>query len=425
MASLRQSPNSSIWIACFTLPNGTRTQRSTGIPIGGVAQADLEPIRKALAKTLGVEITFGKSGEAAGGLNPREAKRLAQKIADHYEDASREARSQRFSQTRARSVIADIYSMANRDKLANSCIEDYFQAWLDRKKLEAGEKTHVRYAAVVEDLMEHLGARRKMDILQLSTQDISSFREKLVKKLSGSSTNVSLKVVRSALAQARREGLVDTNVAENVSLLKNLDVSERRPFTLEELKRILAVANDEWRGMILTGLYTGLRLSDVATLTWSNINLQHGELAVVTAKTGRRQILPLAKPLLAHLENLPAGDDPDAPLFPEAYAARQRSQYGGTLSNQFYGILVAAGLAKPRPHLSTGKGRDAKRNVGGPSFHALRHTATSLLKNAGVSDAVAMDIIGHESAAVSRNYTHIDRETKRAALDKMPDICAP
>ena len=50
------------------------------------------------------------------------------------------------------------------------------------------------------------------------------------------------------------------------------------------------------------------------------------------------------------------------------------------------------------------------------------HTATSLLKNAGVSDVVARDIVGHESEAVSRNYTHIDAETKRAALDKLPEL---
>jgi len=45
-----------------------------------------------------------------------------------------------------------------------------------------------------------------------------------------------------------------------------------------------------------------------------------------------------------------------------------------------------------------------------------------LLKNAGVSNAVAQDLIGHDSEAVSRNYTHIDPETRRAALDKMPEI---
>jgi hypothetical protein len=44
------------------------------------------------------------------------------------------------------------------------------------------------------------------------------------------------------------------------------------------------------------------------------------------------------------------------------------------------------------------------------------------LKSAGVSDSVAMDIVGHETAAISRNYTKIADETKRAAIGKLPDI---
>jgi len=45
-----------------------------------------------------------------------------------------------------------------------------------------------------------------------------------------------------------------------------------------------------------------------------------------------------------------------------------------------------------------------------------------MLKNAGVSDSVTRDIIGHESAAVSQNYSHIDHKTKQEALNKLPDI---
>ncbi len=45
-----------------------------------------------------------------------------------------------------------------------------------------------------------------------------------------------------------------------------------------------------------------------------------------------------------------------------------------------------------------------------------------LLKNAGVPEAVARDIIGHESAAISRNYTHVDDAAKRSALAKLPDV---
>lgn len=39
-----------------------------------------------------------------------------------------------------------------------------------------------------------------------------------------------------------------------------------------------------------------------------------------------------------------------------------------------------------------------------------------------VSAVIAQDIIGHGSEAVSRNYTHVDADTKRAAIVKLPDI---
>lgn len=85
-------------------------------------------------------------------------------------------------------------------------------------------------------------------------------------------------------------------------------------------------------------------------------------------------------------------------------------------------IRVDAGLAKPRSNERTGKGHSEPRQTGGLSFHCLRHTATSLLKNAGVSEAIAMDIIGHDSRVISTLYTHIEGDAKRLAISKMPDM---
>ena len=95
-----------------------------------------------------------------------------------------------------------------------------------------------------------------------------------------------------------------------------------------------------------------------------------------------------------------------------------------TLSLQFGKILPVAGLEEQNTHDKTedGQGRAAKRKRLGLSFHSLRHTATSLLKNAGVPGAVVRDIIGHESAFVSRRYTHVDAAAKRKALAKMPEV---
>lgn len=382
MASIKRHPRSPFWMACFSLPDGRRTTRSTGTT----------------------------------------DKREAQRIANHYEDVAREGQAKRLTESRARKTIADIFALANPDTLPSSTIKEFLTSWLKRKELEAGEKTHSRYSTVVDQLMDFLGSRAEQDITHLNAREIVGFREHLSERVSPGTVNMAMKIVRAALGQAKRDGLVDVNEAERVTLLKVRKTTKRKPFTEEQLKSLLAAANDEWRGMILFGIYTGLRLGDIATLTWQNIDLQTCDLALTTAKTGREQALPLVKPLLKYLENLPAGDDPSAPLFPSAFAAKQRSQYGGTLSNQFYEILVRAKLAVPRPHTANGEGRSAKRAPSVLSFHSLRHTATSMLKNAGISDSVARDIVGHESTAVSANYTHIDRATKLRALNKLPDV---
>jgi integrase len=383
MASLRKKDGSPFWFGCFTLPDGTRTQRSTG--------------------------TSDRS--------------KALRIAHQFEDAAKEAAEGRFTEARARRTISAIYALASRDALASSSTADFLAAWLKRKELEAGEATHAKYTSVVKQFNRSLGSKAKRDIVQVTACDITKFRDQLADTLAPGTVNVALKIIRSAFAQAHRDGLIDANEAERVSTLKKPTRFERRPFSLPELKRILEPADDEWRGMILFGLYTGQRLGDIARLTWHNVDLQHSELRLTTEKTGRIQTLPLASPLRRFIEEkLPAGDKPGAPLFPRIYATAEKHKYIGNLSNQFYGILVSAGLALKKSHKSTGKGRNAKREQNALSFHSLRHTATSLLKRAGVSDAVAMEFIGHDSKSVSRHYTHIDTATLKAAADKLPDV---
>jgi hypothetical protein len=45
-----------------------------------------------------------------------------------------------------------------------------------------------------------------------------------------------------------------------------------------------------------------------------------------------------------------------------------------------------------------------------------------MLKNAGISPAIVMDLVGHDSAEISAHYTTISSEAKRSAMDMMPDI---
>jgi len=119
---------------------------------------------------------------------------------------------------------------------------------------------------------------------------------------------------------ARRDGVVAEDPTEFVETVRRERRPKiKRPFALPELRSVLDLASDEWRSMILFGLYSGQRLGDIATLRWNNIDLVHGELRFSTRKTEKTMILPLAQPLRKYVESLCAPDDRSAPLHPKAF----------------------------------------------------------------------------------------------------------
>jgi integrase len=135
--------------------------------------------------------------------------------------------------------------------------------------------------------------------------------------------------------------------------------------------------------------------------------------------------IPMAPPLRSHIESLPAGDNPQAPLHPSSFAILARTGNASILSGVFSDLLVQAGLrAKPAPrsHRSRGIGHSGRRKTNALSFHSLRRTATTLLHEAGVPSTVAQALIGHDSEEVHSDYITVGREALRAAANKFPTL---
>ena len=354
-------------------------------------------------------------------------KKQALEICRAWHKAALKARNGKLSVDAAREVIAqgvsDVFTATNLESLPSASIKSWCDTWTAARAIETEESTHARYKRVIERFIGFLGeTKNKRDLSTLQTSDIARFRDREAAELSRSTANLGVKVLRICLGEAVRQGLLAVNPAVRVKLLKSTSESKRRAFTLSEIKRILkACGNDnEWRGLVLFGLYLGQRLGDLAKLTWRAADVDSGEIAFTTRKTGRRIVLPLVHPLADYLASLPASDNPNAFIFPNAASAKRTA----SLSNQFREILVEAGLveALPHGHRSTGKGRSSAREASEISFHSLRHSAVTMLKAAGVSDFIAREIVGHESAAVSRQYTHLTTDDKRAAMQRLPDV---
>jgi len=382
MASLRKKPKSKYWYACFQLPDGSRVQRSTK-----------ETDRKE-----------------------------ALKIANDYERAA----TARTTEVQARRVIQEIYERVTGRDLPSQTVASFLDSWLETKNVELAASSQETYKAVVADFKTYLGPRQHEELLYVRTADIVGFRDDIAKRVTPNSANKKLKILRTALKAAWQAELIADNPADRVPTIRlKRNTFERRAFNLQELKRLFEAAHGEWKGMIMFGLYTGQRLGDIATLTWHNVDLQHLELRFSTQKVGRRQVIPLAQPLVDYLSGMKAVDQPDAFLFPDCASVVTTKGRTSMLSAQFYEIMVAAGLAKARVNKQASKqGRGAKRENNALTFHSLRHSATSILKNAGVSPAVVQEFIGHDSKAVSQNYTHIEMEAMRRATDLMPNVFA-
>jgi integrase len=203
------------------------------------------------------------------------------------------------------------------------------------------------------------------------------------------------------------------NPAEAVDLPEK-DSVERGTFNAAEVKMLVNVARGEWQTLILLGYYTGARLSDCCRLEWKDIDLANEVLSYVQRKTGKLVHVPLHPELQAWLEKSATSDKPQIFVMPGMADKGPGGRHG--LSESFKTLVRKAGL-----DLQTVQG-GGDRMISRRTFHALRHSFTSGLANAGVAPELRMKLTGHSSERVHRGYSHHDMEVLKAAMAKLPSL---
>ena len=182
--------------------------------------------------------------------------------------------------------------------------------------------------------LEFLGTAAELGLSAVTRKMITEFRNQVAQKASATTTNHDLKAIKLIFRSAKRDGYIIEDPSEFVeSVRRKTSEDACRPFTISEIRSVIDVADKEWRGLVLFGLYTGQRLADLATLRWDNIDLARNEIRIKTRKTEKRLSIPIAPALKAHIASLPAGRE--GYLHPKAAATVTRQKRSGTRSNQF------------------------------------------------------------------------------------------
>jgi integrase len=191
------------------------------------------------------------------------------------------------------------------ENVVRTSFHQYLNDWLKAKDAETARSTMTFYRGSLNKFVQFLGNRFDEPISEITKQDVVAFRNALIKQVSAKIANHDLKALKMMFKSARIDSVITEDPTEFVETVRRERASNiKRPFTLAELRSILDLASEEWRSVILFGLYSGQRLGDVATLRWSNIDLVRDELRLSTRKTGKTMILPLAASLRKHIKSL-------------------------------------------------------------------------------------------------------------------------
>ncbi len=363
---------------------------------------------------------YGADGRRKLKSTKTSSRKTALQVCAKWEETAGEARKGLLTAAQLRKVMAEMLSVSSGEELPHFTVSKWLNDWLENKQASASPSTMLRYKQVVRDFLKTMGSRANTPLAGVTPSDIARFRDTLRKE--GRAVTTCNMVVKKILSvpfeAARRQGYIPTNPTAAVDRLSDRDHANqggKETFTEAELARLLEHASGDWKGAIILGAHTGLRLGDVSSLCWESIDLEEGLLSVVTQKTGQKVTIAISQDFSEWLANTPKGIG-KAPVFTELHSTAIGGRKG--LSSQFRLMMDEVGVKYKTLRRHGKKGRD--RNSKG--FHSLRHTFISALANAGVPKDVRQKIVGQLDEKVHAHYTHLEIDTFRAAIAKLPRL---
>ena len=159
-------------------------------------------------------------------------------------------------------------------------------------------------------------------------------------------------------------------------------------------------------GLFTIGICCGLRLGDVATLRWSEIegyapnlvapDFYLHEIIRVTRKTKAVVHIPIERELADYLRTQYEISGQEEYILPDA--ARLYLEHQNVLNNRILGYLHSLGIQTQRSI----PGRTRKQSV--KDFHSLRHCFCDYAGMRGVPLPVVQSIVGHLTASMTKQH---------------------
>lgn len=167
--------------------------------------------------------------------------------------------------------------------------------------------------------------------------------------------------------------------------------------TVKEIARYLKERNEKYYILFMTGIYSGLRVSDILTLKVRDVK-NHSNIKIREKKTGKEKIFPINSVLKKALKEYCEDRQPSEYLIPSARAKNK------PLSRQYaYRIIHEAGQEFGLDNLGT---HTMRKTFG---YHFYLQTKDIVL---------LMRILNHTDQSKTLRYIGIEQTTINEAMKK-------
>ncbi|MGD0290693.1 MAG: site-specific integrase [Candidatus Binataceae bacterium] len=340
-----------------------------------------------------------------------------------------------------RKEVAEALNKALREKaqglpvaIERQTVAQFLAKWLtDSVKSSVRPLTFEQYAQHVRLYIEP--AIGNIQLSKLSPQQVQGLiNAKLQDGLSPRTVQITLFVLRKALAQAVKWDLVIRNVAEVVDRPR-VESKEIRPLTSDQVQHFFNALKDERMEAVFTvGLALGLRRGEVLGLRWEDVNFEDREISIKQAlqRSGGRYVNGEGSRSVLHFVRPKSERGVRTIAMPERVAAvlrghRARQAEERLLAGSKWtdlGLVFTARNGTPiEPRRLDTEFKKVLKRANLPEtirLHDSRHFAASLLLSQGVHPRTVMEILGHSDISLTMNtYSHVVPDLMREAADKI------
>ncbi|MEY8041209.1 tyrosine-type recombinase/integrase [Saccharopolyspora cebuensis] len=288
---------------------------------------------------------------------------------------------------------------------AHTTFGEWVEIWTDAH--DVAENTWAKYRS---HLNNHIVPKfADMPLSDITHIKIKHWVKGLRRRLSDATVADIVTILSMILSEADDEGYISKNPCRRLKL--NLDPSAPKDTaTASVVRRIADRCDPDYRTLIITAAYTGMRWGELAGLQWHNVTLD-GAATITIDKDkgalheigGRLELGPPKTPASARTLHLP----PFLVGLLREHAARQFHDHVFTGPND--GLLRRGNFRSRiwQPAVAGHKQRGWAALQTGLTFHELRHTHKTWLNEDRVDKALQHQRLGHRMAGVEGIYSHV------------------